>query len=75
MGLIHRLISAADPAAIGSAILPILQLEPAALSAQKKMLRFATMYPPGDHTWADDIFESIWMNQTHAQNLEAFKKR
>jgi enoyl-CoA hydratase/carnithine racemase len=74
-GLIHRLISSADPSGIGTAILPILQLEPAAVSAQKKMLHYATTYPDGDHTWADDVFESIWMNETHAKNLADFKRR
>ena len=74
-GIIHRLISSADPRGIGQAILPILQLEPLALAAQKKMLRCASQNPSGNHTWADDIFESIWMNDFHAQSLRDFKKR
>jgi enoyl-CoA hydratase/carnithine racemase len=75
LGLIHRLINSANSDGIGASILPILQLEPLAVSAQKKMLRHSSEGSSGDHTWADDIFESIWMNATHEQNLRQFKNR
>lgn len=75
LGLIHRLISSSSIDDISSAILPLIQLEPAAVAAQKKMLRLASAQPSANHRWADEIFESIWMNDTHAQNLAAFKAR
>ena len=71
-GLIHRLITSATPEDIGKAITPILSLEPAAVSAQKKMLRLAIEAPGAAHTWADDIFESIWLNETHAHTLSTW---
>jgi enoyl-CoA hydratase/carnithine racemase len=74
-GLVHRLIPSASADDIGGAILPILRLEPAAVSAQKKLLRHTTTLSPGDHTWADDVFESIWLNETHVRNLEEFSRR
>jgi enoyl-CoA hydratase len=74
LGLIHSLISSTSLDDIGSKILPILQLEPRAFAAQKKMLRLATSQMTGDQKWADDIFESAWMNQTHSQILANFKK-
>jgi enoyl-CoA hydratase/carnithine racemase len=75
MGLVHRLITSTDVTGIGTALLPILQLEPVAIAAQKKMLRCASSLPPGNHTWADEIFESIWMNETHIRNLAEFSKK
>lgn len=75
LGLIHRLITIQDSASIGTAILPILQIEPRAIAAQKKMLRLASAGASGDHTWADEIFESIWMNETHAKNLADFTRK
>lgn len=75
VGLIHRLITSAGDDDIGKAIFPILQLEPTAVTAQKKMLRLATNLPAGNHTWSDEIFESIWMNETHAKNLADFGKK
>ena len=74
-GLIHRLIPSASVEDIGAAILPLLNLEPAAVAAQKKLFRHATTLPPGDHSWADDVFESIWLNETHRRNLEEFSRR
>ena len=74
-GLIHRLITSASVDDIGKSILPILKLEPVAVAAQKKMLRLASTVPGADHTWADDVFESIWMNETHARTLESFVNR
>jgi enoyl-CoA hydratase/carnithine racemase len=74
-GLVHRLIASSSVEDIGKAILPILQLEPAAVLAQKKMLRCATSAAGANHTWSDEIFESIWMNETHSKNLGSFKKR
>jgi len=75
VGLIHKLISSASASDISAAILPILKLEPSALAAQKKMLRLASSQPSGDHRWADEIFESIWMNTTHKKNLNDFRQR
>jgi enoyl-CoA hydratase/carnithine racemase len=74
-GLVHRLITSSSVEDIGKAILPILQLEPAAVFAQKKMLRCASSAAGANHSWSDEIFESIWMNETHSKNLESFKKR
>ena len=73
-GLVHRLISFTTDEDLGEALLPILQLEPVAMAAQKKMLRLATSQPQGNHSWADDIFESIWLNATHAKTLADFTK-
>ena len=74
-GLVHRLISSASHEDISTAILPVIQLEPSAVSAQKKMLRLAAAQPSENHSWADEIFESIWMNETHSGNLAAFEAR
>jgi len=74
-GLIHSLISSATSEEIALQLLPLLELEPRAVRAQKKMLRLATSQPSGDHRWADEIFESIWLNETHAKNLAEFKSR
>ena len=74
-GLVHRLIASSSIEDIGKAILPILQLEPVAVLAQKKMLRCASSAAAGNHSWSDEIFESIWMNETHSKNLQSFKKR
>lgn len=74
-GLIHRLISSASHDDISNAIFPLIQLEPSAVSAQKKMLRLASVQPSANRRWADEIFESIWMNETHSENLAAFKAR
>jgi enoyl-CoA hydratase/carnithine racemase len=71
-GLVHRLVQTSDPKTIGAMILPILKIEPVAMSAQKKMLRMSTDHPSADHSWADDLFASIWMNETHAANLRNF---
>ena len=71
-GLIHRLITAATPEEIGKSILPILSLEPAAVAAQKKLLRLATEAPGAATTWSDDIFESLWLNETHARTLSSW---
>jgi enoyl-CoA hydratase/carnithine racemase len=71
-GLVHRLITGATPEEIGKAILPILSLEPTAVSAQKKMLRLATEAPGSANTWSDDIFESIWLNDSHASTLSSW---
>jgi methylglutaconyl-CoA hydratase len=74
-GLIHNLISSATTEEIAQQILPILELNPKALAAQKKMLRLASSQPSGNQDWADEIFESIWLNDTHAKNLSEFKAR
>ena len=74
-GLVHRLIPSASVSDIGAAILPMLKLEPVAVAAQKMLFRHATTLPPGDHTWADDVFESIWLNESHARNLDEFSRR
>jgi enoyl-CoA hydratase len=74
-GLVHRLIPSTSDEDLGKTLLPILQLEPLAVAAQKKMLRLATTLPAGDHSWADDVFESIWLNETHAARLAEFAKR
>lgn len=74
-GLIHRLISSASHDDISKAISHLIQLEPAAVSAQKKMLRLASTQPSANRSWADEIFESIWMNDKHSENLAAFKAR
>ena len=74
-GLIHQLISSSSTSDISQSILPLLELETKALAAQKKMLRLASQHHSGNTDWADDIFESIWMNATHVKNLEAFRKR
>jgi enoyl-CoA hydratase/carnithine racemase len=73
--LIHRLIPSSSTDDIGKSILNILQLEPSAVRAQKEMLRLASDSSGADHTWADDLFESIWMNETHTRNLSAWNKR
>jgi len=74
-GLVHRLISSASHEDISKAIYPLIRLEPSAVSAQKKMLRLASAQPSANHSWADEIFESVWMNDTHSENLAAFKTR
>jgi enoyl-CoA hydratase/carnithine racemase len=74
-GLVHRLISSSSHDDISKAIVPLIKLEPTAVSAQKKMLRLAVAQPSANHSWADDIFESIWMNDSHAENLAAFNSR
>lgn len=74
-GLIHQLISSASLDDISQAILPIICLEPDAIAAQKKMFRLATTQPTAETNWADEIFESIWMNPTHAKSLAAFRDR
>jgi hypothetical protein len=74
-GLIHNLISSATTEEIARQILPILELNPQALSAQKTMLRLASSQPSGNQDWADEIFESIWLNDTHSKNLSEFKAR
>ena len=74
-GLVHNLIASAQREDIGLQILPILHLEPLAIRAQKKMLRLASSQPSGDHSWADEAFEAIWLNETHSKNLAEFKKK
>ena len=74
-GLVHRFITSTSEEDLGKALLPILQLEPVAMAGQKKMLRLATSQPHGNHSWADDVFESIWLNATHAKTLADFTKK
>jgi enoyl-CoA hydratase/carnithine racemase len=73
--LVHRLIPSSTADDIGKAILPILRLEPAAVRAQKSMLRLATETSGADHTWADEIFAAIWMNPTHKNTLDQWVSR
>lgn len=74
-GLIHQLIAFTNLEDIGLQILPLLELEPLAVAAQKKMLRLASTQSSGDQEWADEIFESIWLNETHERNLMGFKTK
>lgn len=72
LGLIHRLIPNLD--GLNPILTDLMNLEALAITAQKKMLHFATGQS-SDATVADRIFEELWRNATHNSMLDQFLTR
>lgn len=72
MGLIHRVLNGPDE--ISTVLKHLIEIEPLAFAAQKKLLHTASERN-SDAKSEDNIFGGLWRNSTHLKMLEKFKNK